>query len=440
MQNAREFTKDLLNACFEKSSYSNILLDNAFAKSYLTEQDKRFAANLFYGVIERRITLDAVINKYSKRPVEKLSSDVLQILRMAVYQILYMDSVPDRAAVYESVKLAKTKKNPALGGYVNGVLRAFLRDGKKIPEFGDRISNLSVKYSSPKWLIDKWISEYGEDLALEMLETSVGRPPVMARLNVLKKPFEEIIEDISKDGIKVRTREEVNNCVEFFDVGDISNLETYNDGLFHIQDISSQLCCEILDPKPNETVLDVCSAPGGKAFSIAEIMNNKGKVIACDLHKQRVRLIENGAKRLGINIIEARLNDAAVYTDKIGLADRVLCDVPCSGLGVIRRKPEIKYKNPNDFDSLKIVQRRILEVSSKYLKKGGVLVYSTCTLSKSENDDIIDWFLENNPDFEKGIINGFSGIKNGEYKLTVTPKIFNSDGFFIAKLIKKGKK
>ncbi len=437
MQNARRFTKDLLKVCFEKSSYSNILLDNALVKSDLSKQDKRFAANLFYGVIERRITLDAVINKYSKRPVEKLSSDILQILRMAVYQLLYMDSVPDRAAVYESVKLAKTKKNPALCGYVNGVLRAFLRDGKRIPESNDEIDNLSVKYSCPKWLIEKWISEYGKDLALDMLETSVGRPPVTARLNVLKMPADEIVDGLRKSGIVTKTRNEVNNCVEFFDVGEISDLKAYNDGLFHIQDISSQLCCEILAPKPNETVLDVCSAPGGKAFTIAEIMNNQGRIIACDLHKQRVRLIENGAKRLGIDIIEAIVNDASVYSDEIGLADKVLCDVPCSGLGVIRRKPEIKYKNPNDFDSLKDVQRKILEVSSKYLKKGGVLVYSTCTLSRAENNEIIDWFLENNTDFEKGSINGFSGIKNGEYKVTVTPKMFDSDGFFIAKLIKK---
>lgn len=437
MQNARRFTKDLLKVCFEKSSYSNILLDNALVKSDLSKQDKRFAANLFYGVIERRITLDAVINKYSKRPVEKLSSDILQILRMAVYQLLYMNSVPDRAAVYESVKLAKTKKNPALGGYVNGVLRAFLRDGKRIPESNNEIDNLSVKYSCPKWLIDKWISEYGKDLALDMLETSVGRPPVTARLNVLKKSSDEIVDGLRKSGIVTKTRNEVNNCVEIFDVGEISDMKAYNDGLFHIQDISSQLCCEILAPKPNETVLDVCSAPGGKAFTIAEIMNNQGRIIACDLHKQRVRLIENGAKRLGIDIIEAIVNDASVFSDEIGLADKVLCDVPCSGLGVIRRKPEIKYKNPNDFDSLKDVQRKILEVSSKYLKKGGVLVYSTCTLSRDENDEIIDWFLENNTDFDKGSINGFSGIKNGEYKVTVTPKMFDSDGFFIAKLIKK---
>ena len=317
------------------------------------------------------------------------------------------------------------------------MLRAFLRDGKRIPESNDGIDNLSVKYSCPKWLIDKWISEYGKDLALDMLGTSVGRPPVTARLNVLKKSADEIVDGLRKSGIVSKTRNEVNNCVEFFDVGEISDLKAYNDGLFHIQDISSQLCCEILAPKPNETVLDVCSAPGGKAFTIAEIMNNQGRIIACDLHKHRVRLIESGAKRLGIDIIEAIVNDASVYSDEIGLADKVLCDVPCSGLGVIRRKPEIKYKNPNDFDSLKDVQRKILEVSSKYLKKGGVLVYSTCTLSRAENDEIIDWFLEHNTDFEKGSINGFSGIKNGEYKVTVTPKMFDSDGFFIAKLIKK---
>lgn len=437
MQDARRFTKEMLKTCFEKSSYSNILLDNVLAESSLSAQDKKFVSNLFYGVIERRITLDAVINRYSKRPVERLSNDVLQILRMAIYQILYMDSVPDRAAVFESVKLAKTKKNPALGGYVNGVLRVFLRDGKKLPQANGKISNLSIKYSCPEWLIEKWIKEYGESLAFEMLESSVGAPPVTGRLNVLKKSKEQIINDFKDLNIDFQLRTEVQNCVEFFNIGEISRSRLYNEGLFHIQDISSQICCEILDPKPDETVLDVCSAPGGKAFTIAEIMNNQGKVIACDLYEHRVKLIKDGAVRLGIDIIDAMINDATVSSDEIGIADKVLCDVPCSGLGVIRRKPEIKYKNPSDFDNLRDIQRKILETSSNYLKKGGVLVYSTCTLSKAENDDIIDWFLENHSDFEKGSINGFANIKDGEYKITVTPKMFNSDGFFIAKLIKK---
>ena len=437
MQNARKFTKDLLTAFFENSSYSNILLDNALDKSELSAQDKKFAANLFYGVIERKITLDAVINKYSKRPADKLSNDVLQTLRMAVYQILFMDSVPDRAAVFESVKLAKRGKNPAIGGYVNGVLRTFLRDGKKIPEFEDKVSNLSIKYSCPQWLIEKWIGEYGEDMTLEMLKSSIEAPPVTATLNVLKMPADEIINDITESGVEVKLRSEAENCAQLFNVRDISRLSVYKKGMFHIQDISSQICCEILDPKPDETVLDVCSAPGGKAFTIAEIMNNQGKVIACDLYEQRVKLIKDGAKRLGIDIIEAKINDATAFSDKIKMADRVLCDVPCSGLGVIRRKPEIKYKEPKDFEGLKDIQRKILDVSSGYLKKGGVLVYSTCTLSRAENDEVIDWFLENHSEFEKGSINGFPNIKDGDYKVTITPNIFNSDGFFIAKLIKK---
>ncbi len=437
MQNARKFTRDLLTAFFENSSYSNILLDNALDKSELSAQDKKFAANLFYGVIERKITLDAVINKYSKRPAEKLSSDVLQTLRMAVYQILFMDSVPDRAAVFESVKLAKRGKNQAIGGYVNGVLRAFLRDGKKIPGLEDKVSNLSVKYSCPQCLIEKWIGEYGEDMTFEMLKSSVGVPPVTARLNVLKMPADEIINEITESGVEVKLRSEARNCAQLFNVRDISRLSVYKKGMFHIQDISSQICCEILDPKPDETVLDVCSAPGGKAFTIAEIMGNQGKVIACDLYEQRVKLIKDGAKRLGIDIIEAKINDATVFSDEIEMADRVLCDVPCSGLGVIRRKPEIKYKDPKDFDDLKDIQRKIIDVSSGYLKKGGVLVYSTCTLSRAENDEVIDWFLENHSDFEKGSIKGFPNIKDGDYKVTITPNMFNSDGFFIAKLIKK---
>lgn len=437
MQNSRKFTRDLLTAFFENSSYSNILLDNALDKSKLSAQDKKFAANLFYGVIERKITLDAIINKYSKRPAEKLSNDVLQTLRMAVYQILFMDSVPDRAAVFESVKLEKCGKNPAISGYVNGVLRAFLRDGKKIPVLEDKISNLSVKYSCPQWLIEKWIGEYGEDMTLEMLKSSVGAPPVTARLNVLKMPADEIINDITESGVEVKLRSETENCAQLYNVRDISRLDVYKKGMFHIQDISSQICCEILDPKPDETVLDVCSAPGGKAFTIAEIMDNQGKVIACDLYEKRVKLITDGAKRLGIDIIEAKVNDATAFSDKIEMADKVLCDVPCSGLGVIRRKPEIKYKNPKDFDGLKDIQRKILDVSSGYLKKGGVLVYSTCTLSRAENDEVIDWFLESHTEFEKGSIKGFSNIKSGDYKVTITPNMFNSDGFFIAKLIKK---
>lgn len=437
MQNARNFTKKLLITFFENSSYSNILLDNALAESDLSPQDKKFATNLFYGVIERQITLDAVINKYSKKPVNGLSSDVLQLLRMAVYQILYMDSVPDRAAVFESVKLAKRRNNPALGGYVNGVLRSFLRDNKQIPEPNDKLENLSVKYSCPKWLIEKWTNEYGEDLALDMLESSIGVPPITARLNDLIKPSDEIISDIRDLGIEVKKREEAENCVELSNMGAISHSGVYRKGLFHIQDLSSQLCCEALNPKPGETLLDACSAPGGKAFTIAEIMNNCGRVIACDLYENRVKLIKSGAKRLGLSIIDARVNDATVFSEDIDEADKVLCDVPCSGLGVIRRKPEIKYKNFDDFDNLPSIQREILETSSKYLKKGGVLVYSTCTLSKAENDDIIDWFLENHPEFEKGTIDGLANIGNGEYKITITPKMFNSDGFFIAKLIKK---
>lgn len=437
MQNARNFTKRLLITFFENSSYSNILLDNALAESDLSPQDKKFVTNLFYGVIERQITLDAIINKYSKKPVKSLSSDVLQLLRMSVYQMLYMDSVPDRAAVFESVKLAKRRNNPALGGYVNGVLRSFLRDNKQIPVFEDELKDLSVKYSCPEWLIDKWNKEYGSDLMMDMLESSIGVPPVTARLNILKKSPVEIIEDMKESGIELECRNDIKNCVEFFNIGAISHSRVYRKGFFHIQDISSQICCEVLNPKPGETILDVCSAPGGKAFTIAELMNNCGRVIACDLYENRVKLIKNNAKRLGLSIVDARVNDATVFSEDIDEVDKVLCDVPCSGLGVIRRKPEIKYKNPDDFDNLQGVQREILETSSKYLKKGGVLVYSTCTLSKAENDDIIDWFLENHPEFEKGIIDGISNISNGEYKMTITPKMFNSDGFFIAKLIKK---
>lgn len=431
MVNTRAITLKLLKKIHTDKSYSNILLDKTLSEIECSPQEKKFISALFYGVIERMITLDAVINKFSKVKTNKLDVDVLIILRMGIYQLLYMDSVPDSAAVNESVKLAKKCKNPSLSGFVNGVLRSFIRSDKELPVGKTKTEKLSVLYSCPEWLVDKWISEYGKEITNSMLESSIGKAPVTIRLNTLKAEASEIITLLESDGFKLEETF-LENCYRISGGVAVENSKAYKLGLFYVQDISSQLCSLSLDACEGETVIDVCAAPGGKTFTTAIKMNNKGSVYSLDLHENRVKLIKDGAERLGLTNVITMANNAKVFNDNLPMADRVLCDVPCSGLGVIRRKPEIKYKNPEDFERLSEIQYEILVTSSKYLKSGGILVYSTCTLSKAENEDIINRFLKEHSDFTGVAVNS-NYDELSDYCATIIPEYFNSDGFFIAK-------
>ncbi len=381
-------------------SYSNLLLDAVFNEAALNERDKAFAAALFYGVLERRLTLDYIIEKNSKIPFEKLEPEAVAVLRAGLYQLLYMPSVPESAAVNESVKICKKLKCFSAQGFVNGMLRGFIRGGKKISYLGmEPEKRLSLEYSCPEWLTEKLLSEYGTDFTVKALKASVGKPPVYARVNTLKTTQDKLLAEFDRCRIPASAYPGLDNCVKLEKAGDIEKWQPFRQGLFHVQDISSQLCCLTLRPVVNETVLDVCAAPGGKSFTLAELMGNNGRLYSMDIHDMRVGLIEDGAARLGIKIITAMRNDASEYSGNIPMADRVLCDVPCSGLGVIRRKPEIKYKSPEEFTGLPEVQYRILETSSRYVKPGGTLVYSTCTLSKAENNCVAERFASDHPEF-----------------------------------------
>ena len=434
MANARSFAVRLLGKMDGSAAYSNILLDSALSSSQLSEQDKRFASALFYGTLERRYTLDRIIEAHLKNPNDKLSADVRNILRTALFQLLYMDSVPDSAAVDESVKMAKRLKNPALAGFVNGVLRSFIREDKQLPAAGDRIGQLSIEYSCPPELTRKWFNEYGEKTALEMLSSSLGQAPMTVRANTLRMPLDGIAALLKDDGFKVKLSDAAADAL-IVSGGSIENSRVFKSGLVHVQDISCMLCCEVLDPRAGETVLDICSAPGGKAFTMAERMHDKGRLLAFDLHENRVRLIRSGAERLGLSVIEAKPNDGKVFDPEMPEADRVLCDVPCSGLGVIRRKPEIKYKQLDEFDRLPQIQYDILSVSSRYVRLGGTLVYSTCTLSRAENDEVAERFLSEHKEFSPGILPEKLG---GGHTVTITPEHFGSDGFFLAAFVRKG--
>lgn len=422
----REFVLRLLLKLEENDSYSNILLDKELSKADFAEQEKSFITALFYGVTERRITLDYYISRLSKVRLKKMDTDILYILRMGIYQIMYMDSVPDSAAVNESVKLARKIKKARLTGFVNGMLRSFTRKRNSIKLPSDNISRMSVLYSCPEWLAEKLINEYGEENAIDFLKNSLKASEVFLRTNTTKTDSESLVSRISEENITAKICDYDKNAVVVH--GGVFNTQAYKEGLFHAQDYSSQYAVKILDPKPGERVLDICSAPGGKAFTAAELMQNKGELIACDLYEQRVGLIKSGAERLGLDIIDARVNDALKFNSDLGEFDRVLCDVPCSGLGVIKRKPEIKYKKKEELDELPEIQFKILENTARYVKQGGRLVYSTCTLNKSENEEVVLKFLEQNKGFSP------DGVFNGDFTKTVFPKDFGSDGFFISVL------
>lgn len=430
---ARKIVFKLLIKTEESGAYSKIALDSAFEQNKLNERDKGFAAAMFYGILERRMTLDYVIRAYSSKGFDSLDKSVVQLLRMGLYQLLYMDSVPESAAVNETVALA----SPRQKGFINAVLRSFLRDGCNV-NYGELSGDarLSVEYSCPKWLVKMWRGRFGEERTLGLLRSSLGRPPLFLRVNTLRCSADELIAALAEDGITARKNELLPDCVELMG-GSPDCCSAYWRGLFHVQDISSQLCCKILGAQSGETVLDMCAAPGGKSFTAAEYMKNEGRLISFDLHENKFSLIKSGAKRLGLSVISARQNDASVFDPDIPQADRVLCDVVCSGLGVIRRKPEIKYKPKQEIMQLPPIQAEILETAKRYVKRGGRLVYSTCTLNEAENEAVVEEFLRNNPDFSPEEIK--IGIDDdGGFCRNFFPEKTGGDGFFAALLKRNG--
>ncbi len=429
MQSARYLAVKLLGRTEEEGSYSNLLLDQALAASQLSPPDKKLCAQLYYGVIERRLTLLHILRGYSKKPSEKLDTAVRNILLLGLYQLKYCEKIPDRAAVNESVALTKQFRKASASGFVNAVLRSFLRDGKEIRLTGTQQERMEVQYSVPAALCQKILTERGTEFAEAFLADALQTPPTTIRLN----PLRGTAEALEQEGFSPVSLERLPHAYTI-SAADVRKSEAFQKGMFHVQDLSSQLCCAILDPQPEETVLDMCAAPGGKSFTIAERMENRGTVLSFDLHEHRVRLITDGAQRLGLTCITAKTGDAAVFDPELPQADRILCDVPCSGFGVIRRKPEIRYKPLTEFAELPELQYRILENAARYLKKGGILVYSTCTILRAENEDVVQRFLDAHDDFELVPLTEF-GFAEGHAVFSVLYD--NCDGFFAARLRRK---
>ena len=425
----RRIAFDVLFRIEKDNAYSNLTLDGVLPSSGLDTRDKAFVSALVYGVIERKLTLDYQLASCLDKPLKKLKPQVLVILRLGVYQLFFMDKVPESAAVNESVKLTKECGCSFASSLVNAVLRKCAKSGLKLPS-EDSPDYMSIKYSCPKPLLNKWITEYGLEDTAALLSSSVGANDTVIRVNTVKTCTDELRSLLENESVTVLDGYTENSLI-LKNYGELEQLESFRNGLFHVQDTASQLCVKALSPQPGQTVYDVCSAPGGKAFTAAQMMNNSGKVLAFDIYEHRVKLISDGAKRLGLSIVVPSLGDAAVFNPSLEKADRVLCDVPCSGLGIIRRKPEIKYKSPESLENLPEIQLQILRTACEYLKVGGRLVYSTCTLNKSENEDIVNRFLSENKSFAL-VCDGESGAMT-----TLMPHKNNSDGFFIAVLERK---
>ena len=427
------FTVLELLAKMDKQAYSNLALDSALEKSGFSDRDKGFASRLFYGVLERKLTLEYVLSLYSNKPLHKLDTSVLNVLKMGLYQLLYMDSVTDSAAVNESVILTKQCGKASAAGFVNAVLRNFIRGGKKISFPDDKIERLGIEFSCGSDMVKKLCEDYSFEQAEDLLKASVIPHKTFLRVNTLKITSDDLISEFEKIGIAVMACDITDNCLEVDGLGGVERCELFQKGFFHVQDLSSQLCCKVLDPRSGDTVIDLCAAPGGKSFAITEMMDGSGRVIACDIHLNRVNLIKNGAERLGLSI-EAMKNDAKIFNDRFPKADKVLCDVPCSGFGVIRSKPELKYTDLKSISRLPEVQYEILCTASEYLKSGGELVYSTCTLNRDENDAVIDRFIDEHRNFYP--VDIMEEYGNSGHKATIFPKDFGCEGFFISKIRK----
>lgn len=415
------------------SGYSNLVLDQALASTGLNDRDRALVSAIFYGVLERRLTLDFYLRQCLRDPKQKLEPAAQAALYCGAYQILYLDRVPDSAAVNETVNAVNLVGKSRVSGFVNGVLRGLLRKKNQIalPDGSDSTA-LSLRYSVPVGLIELWKKAYGESVMLRLLESLQEKPKLYVRVNQTKCIEDQFQALFMEENVKFTPLPELPGAGVLTGCGAPSELRMFRQGYFHVQDLSAQWVCKVLDPKPGEVVCDCCAAPGGKTFTIAQELGETGKVYAFDLYESRVGLIRDGTRRLGLGNIETCVGDAA--RDNMPLADKVLCDVPCSGFGVIRRKPEIRYKDLDAIQDLPELQYKILCQGAKSVKPGGLLVYSTCTLNPKENQSVAERFLRENNGFEPMNIEICvkRSISEPGYMLTMMPFAGASDGFFMA--------
>ncbi len=429
----RELALKILYKIDKEQAYTNIELNETIKQNRknINEKDIGLISEIVYGVTTRKLTIDEIIKKYSKIRLKKISPWILNILRMGIYQIIFLDKIPKSAAVNESVNLSKKYGHTSSSNFVNAILRKIeKKDYEELFQIQDDIERIAKTTSMPNWIVKELLKHNNIKQVEEICTNSNIRPQLSIRINRLKTNKENFYKKLKENKINYKETEKEDFLI-LENIKNIENLELFRQGLFTVQDISAGLTAKILCPNSGEYVLDACSAPGGKTTYIAELMNNNGSIEAWDIHEHRTKLVEENAKRLGVNIIKTKVKDATIFDKEYeNKFDKILLDVPCLGLGVIKRKPDIKWQRQyEDIEEITKIQKLILNNCSKYLKYGGILVYSTCSILKDENENVINNFLGENKDFEILKVEGNTFIN-------ILPDK-EKDGFFICKLVKK---
>lgn len=431
---AREAALRTLVACEKQDAWADGFLKKTLKEGNLDGRDAALATRLTFGVVQNRMLLDWYIDRFAKG---KIDLTVRSALRLGTYQMLFLSRIPVSAAVNESVKLTrKFCKNPGAAGLVNAVLRNIERNKQDLlpPE------GLAVRFSHPQWLVDVFVRRLGRDGAVELLECHNGEVPTMAQVNTYRTTTQQVLETLKHAGVEAQMHPWLEDCLTLQGTGNLEQLEIFRNGELYIQDVAARMAVLAAAPQAGMKVLDVCAAPGGKSFAAAIAMGNQGEITSCDIHPHKQTLIENGAQRLGLSSIHAvTQNGKERVTEWESTFDLVIADVPCSGLGIIRKKPDIRYKDPKLLAGLPAIQKAILENVCAYVKPGGVLLYSTCTLLEQENEDVVRQFVNTHSEFtlEKFELPGPVG-RAEEGFVTLWPHIHGTDGFFIAKL-RRGK-
>ncbi len=434
---ARGVALDALVACERQGAWSDGYLKRALRAAGLDSRDAALATRLCFGVLQNRLLLDDCLGRLSTVRLEKMDAAVRNSLRLAAYQVLFLDRIPPHAAVSEAVELARRgSRNPRSAGLVNGVLRTLVRqkDSLEFPE------DPALRYSHPRWLADAFAARLGGEEAAALMAADNGEPPICAQVNLGKATPEEAAAALGAEGVEAVPHPWLPGCLLLSHTGSLETLTAFREGLFYIQDAAARLAVLAAGPGPGMEVLDACAAPGGKSFAAAIAMGGQGHVVSCDIHPHKIELIRAGARRLGLDCISPELLDGKVCKEEfLHRFDLVIADVPCSGLGIIRKKPDIRYKAPGPLEGLPRVQQAILDNVCRYVKPGGALLYATCTLLERENEAVVRSFLDRQKDFTlEGfqLPGAFEGADRG--MVTCWPHRHDTDGFFFAKLRRSG--
>ncbi|MDF2613599.1 MAG: rsmB [Clostridia bacterium] len=443
-KNAREQIVDLLTTIEKDQSYAQLLLKEALKD--IDIKDKSFITEVVYGTLKYRLKLDYIINQFSKTPVQKMKPLIRNVMRMSVYQMFHLDKVPTSAVINEAVIIVKKRKFGNLSGFVNGVLRQIDRNRDHI-HYPDKakhlVTYLSIEYSMPEWIISDWLLNYGADTTEKICAALNERARVCIRVNTLCAAIDEVKSTLQDEGIVCEPGMLLEEAMYIRNVDNLQKLTSFKEGKWTVQDESAMLVAHLMNPVPGDKVLDMCSAPGGKSIHIAELMLNKGQIISADVHEHKLELIRKNAARMGVEIITPMLQDGTAFNSDFAHAfDKILLDAPCSGLGIMKRKPDIRYnKNMDDIKEIVHLQKKLAQHAVSYLKEDGTLVYSTCTLSKKENEEMARYITEELglelSDIADKLPKKLHPYIQDKGMIQIFPFIADTDGFFIACFKKK---